>query len=105
MAKEPAQLLSLVAQVQVSSGFDAGLRQRMCHRCHACRRLRPYAEDLSPIPCAPQGVLEDGRPDPTRTEMVEEDVMAVRLLLGGPSSGQLLRLGHLLQAGAMSGVR
>ena len=52
-----------------------------------------------------QGVLEDGLPDPGRTEAEEDDVMAVRLLVGGPASGQLLRLGHVLQAAAMAGVR
>ena len=50
-------------------------------------------------------MTSDGRPDPERTSAREADLMAVRLLVGGEASGQLLRLGQLLPAAAAAGVR
>ena len=52
-----------------------------------------------------QGILGNGEPDPARTVVDETALMAVRLLVGGTDSGQLLRLGSLLQAAAHSRVR
>ena len=48
-----------------------------------------------------QGVLPDGRADPSRTEVDEAALMDVRVL----ASGRLLRLGSLFQAAAGTGVR
>ena len=66
---------------------DAQARQ--CVFCAECEVL--IGEET-----AAQGVLEDGSPDPSRTEFKDAALTRVRLLVGG----QVVMLGALLQAAA-----